>query len=139
EAARRRVEGVEQLVRDRYIRAGEDVQEGRLADVRVAGEGDRRRLVPAPLLAAGGALLSELLQPASQDGDALPSHAPVALELRLAGAARADPAAEALEVLPHAAHAREVVLELCELDLQLPLGGGCMLGEDVEDQLRPVD
>jgi hypothetical protein len=42
-------------------------------------------------------------------------------------------------VLPHAAHSREVVLELRELDLELPLGGDRVLGEDVEDQLRPVD
>ena len=48
-------------------------------------------------------------------------------------------AAEALEVLPHAPHARQVVLELRELDLELPLGARRVLGEDVEDQLRPVD
>ena len=42
-------------------------------------------------------------------------------------------------MLPHAPHAREVVLELCELDLELALGADRVLGEDVEDQLRPVD
>ena len=42
-------------------------------------------------------------------------------------------------MLPHAAHAREVVLELRELDLQLSLGRHRVLREDVEDQLRPVD
>jgi hypothetical protein len=42
-------------------------------------------------------------------------------------------------VLPHAPHARKVVLELRELDLQLALGAPRMLREDVEDQLRPVD
>ena len=63
----------------------------------------------------------------------------VALELRLAGAAGADTAAEALEVLPHPAHPRQVVLELRELDLELPLGAHGVLGEDVEDELRAVD
>ena len=63
----------------------------------------------------------------------------VGLELRLAGAARADAAAEALEVLPHAAHPRQVVLELRELDLELSLGADRVLGEDVEDQLGSVD
>jgi hypothetical protein len=42
-------------------------------------------------------------------------------------------------VLPHAPHARQVVLELRELDLELALGAPGVLGEDVEDQLRPVD
>ena len=37
------------------------------------------------------------------------------------------------------AHAREVVLELGELDLQLAFGAPCVLREDVEDQLRPID
>jgi hypothetical protein len=42
-------------------------------------------------------------------------------------------------VLPHAAHPREVVLELRELDLKLSLGAVGVLGEDVQDQLRAVD
>ena len=63
----------------------------------------------------------------------------VGLELRLAGAARSDTAAQALEVLPHPAHPRQVVLQLGQLDLELPLGRDGVLGEDVEDQLRSVD
>src|SRR5918995_1477182 len=66
------------------------------------------------------------------------SDPPVGLELRLTGAARAHAAAEPLEVLPHPAHAREVVLELRELDLELSLGADGVLREDVEDQLRAV-
>jgi len=42
-------------------------------------------------------------------------------------------------VLPQAAHPRQVVVELRELDLELALGADGMLGEDVEDQLRAVD
>ena len=42
-------------------------------------------------------------------------------------------------MLPHAAHAREVVLQLRELDLQFSLGADGVLGEDVEDQLRAID
>src|SRR5439155_533536 len=80
------------------------------------------------------------------EGDSAPGDAPVALQLRLARAAGADAraegahaAAEAFEVLPHAPHARQVVLELRQLDLQLPFGAPGVLGEDVEDQLRAVD
>ena len=42
-------------------------------------------------------------------------------------------------MLPHPAHPREVVLELRELDLELSLRGDGVLGEDVENQLRPID
>ena len=62
EAARRRVERLEQPVLDRDVRAGERVQQRRLADVRVAGERDRRRLACGALLAARRALPLELLQ-----------------------------------------------------------------------------
>src|SRR5207247_11125541 len=59
--------------------------------------------------------------------------------LRLARPARPHSAAEPLEVLPEPAHARQVVLELRELDLELALGADGVLREDVEDQLRAVD
>src|SRR4029078_10881751 len=84
-------------------------------------------------------LLRELPQPLAQQRHAAPREPAVGLELALAGAPRPHPAAEALEVLPEAAHPREVVFELRELDLELALGADGVLGEDVEDQLRPVD
>ena len=40
---------------------------------------------------------------------------------------------------PQPAHAREVVLELRELDLELALGRAGVVGEDVEDDRRAVD
>jgi len=139
EAARRRVQRLERAVAHRDVRIGEGVQERRLADVRVAGKRDRWSLRAPPFLAADVALLLQALQAAAQDRDPPPRHAPVGLELRLAGAACADAPAETLEVLPHAAHPRQVVLELCELDLELSFGAHRVLGEDVEDQLRAVD
>ncbi len=42
-------------------------------------------------------------------------------------------------MLPHPAHARQVVLQLGQLDLQLALGADGVLGEDVEDQLGAID
>ncbi len=68
-----------------------------------------------------------------------PREPAVGLELALTRAPCAHAPAEALEVLPQATHAREVVLELRQLDLELALGGDGVLGEDVEDQLRAVD
>ena len=61
------------------------------------------------------------LEAALQRGDAVARQAAVGLDLALARAPGTDAAAEALEVRPQAAHAREVVLELRELDLELPL------------------
>ena len=42
-------------------------------------------------------------------------------------------------MLPETAHPRQVVLQLRELDLELPFGGHGVLREDVEDQLRAID
>jgi hypothetical protein len=56
-----------------------------------------------------------------------------------ADAALAAARAEALEVRPQAAHAREVVLELGELDLELALRALRVPGEDVEDDRGAVD
>ena len=146
EAARRRIERLEQPVADRDARVGERVEERRLAGVRVAGERDGRRLGAPALLAPHVALAAELPQALAQQRDAAAREPPVGLELRLAGAAgagagaeTAGAAAETLEVLPHPAHPREVVFELRELDLELSLGADGVLGEDVEDQLRAVD
>ena len=75
-------------------------------------------------------------------GDPVARQAAVGLDLGLARARSdpaADPAAEPLEVRPQAAHPREVVLELRELDLELALGGVRVGGEDVEDDRGAVD
>ena len=104
----------------------------RLARVRVAGEGDRRRpglalLAPGPPLGRGPHRAQHL--------DAAADQAAVGLELRFARAPRADAAAEPLEVLPHAAQPGQDVVELRELDLELALALA-RLGEDVEDEQR---
>ena len=56
EPARGRVERLEEAVLDRHLGAGERVQQGRLADVRVARERDGRHLGALALLAADTAL-----------------------------------------------------------------------------------
>ena len=138
EGSRRRIECLEQPVVDGDVRLGERVQEGRLADVRVAGKGDGRRVRAPARRALRPALRLERPELPPEEADPAPGKPAVALELRLPGAARSDPAAEALEMLPHASHARKVVLELRELDLELALGASSVLSEDVEDQLGPV-
>jgi hypothetical protein len=85
------------------------------------------------------ALTDHSLEVALQPGDAFPNAAAVDFELRLAGAARADPAPESPEVLPHPREPREQVLELGQLHLEPRLARARPLGEDVEDQRGPVD
>ena len=74
-----------------------------------------------------------------ETADLVADQAAVCLELRLAGAARADAAAEPLEVRPLAAQARQDVLVLRQLDLQPALPRPRVLREDVEDQRGAVE
>src|SRR5258708_30115605 len=105
ERTRRRVERLEEAVLDRDLRIRQRVQQRRLADVRVARERDRRGGRALALAPPRRALPRERGEPALQLRDPPPRPPPVALQLRLAGAARADAgteraaaAAEALEV-----------------------------------------
>ena len=93
----------------------------------------------AAALALGLARAGHVAQAPPQRGHAVAHQAPVGLELRLAGAAGADAAAEPLEVLPQALLPGVGVLELRQLDLELALGRAGVLGEDVEDDGRAVD
>ncbi len=143
-AASGRVERVEQAGAHAHLGAGERVQEGRLAGVRVARERDGwdRRC-----LASRAHRLPALLDVAKlspQSGDPVAGEAAVRLDLGLARAPCADaavhaPCAEPFEVRPQAAHPGEVVFELRQLDLELPLGRVRVVGEDVEDHRGPVD
>ena len=82
----------------------------------------------------------DLGQALLQHGDALAHAAAVDLELGLAGSAVADHAAGlARQMRPLAGEARQQVLELRQLDLELARLRGRPLREDVEDQLGAVD
>ena len=63
---------------------------------------------------------------------------PVGLQLGLAGAAGADGALLALQVGPHAQQPGQQILVLGQLHLEPALPGPGPLGEDVQDQGRPV-
>ena len=76
--------------------------------------------------------LLHLLDPVADDP-------PVGLELALARAPGADAALGPREVGPEPRQARQLVLELGELDLEAALVGPGVLGEDVEDQPAAVD
>ncbi len=137
--ARRRVERVEQAVAHAHVRARQRVQQRRLAGVRVAHQRDRRQRRALALGALHRARALHVLQAPAQHRDAVARQPSIGLDLRLPRTPRADAAAQALEVAPQAAHARQVVLQLRELDLQLALRAVRVRGEDVEDHRRAVD
>ena len=64
---------------------------------------------------------------------------PVAFELRFAGAARADAAAEARHLFASSGKTRQAILELRELDLDATLARPRVLREDIEDHGGPID
>jgi hypothetical protein len=140
----RGIQRVEEPVADADLRAGQRVQQRRLARVRVAGEGHRRQVRALALGTLDGAVGAHVIQSPAQGGDAVARQPAVGLDLGLARATGADAAdaaarAETLEVRPQAAHAGHVVLELGELDLELALGRMRVAGEDVEDHRRAVE
>ena len=144
ERARGGVEGVEQVVAHAHLRARQSVQQCGLARIRVAGEGHRRQPRALALGAHHLAGALRVLQPAPQRADAIAGEPAVRLDLGLARAPGADAAvhtagAEPLEVRPQPAHAREVVLQLRQLHLELALGRRGVVGEDVEDDCGAVD
>jgi hypothetical protein len=81
EAARDRVERLEQPVANRDARVRERVEERRLAGVRVAGERDGGCLGAPPFLTPNVALAAQLPQPPAQQRDAAAREALVRLEL----------------------------------------------------------
>ena len=135
-----RIERGEQLVLGpRDLGADERVEQRGLAGVRVADDADGR---PQPAVAAAGgglALLADLLDALLHLRDPRPDDPPVGLELALAGSARADPALGPRQVGPQLGQARQLVLELGELDLEPALVGLGVEREDVEDQPAAVD
>ena len=138
--ARRRVERREQHVLGlRDLAADERVEQRRLAGVRVADDADRRIQPAVAAARRGRALLADLLDALLHLRDPGPDDPPVGLELALAGASRADAATGPRQVGPEPRQARQLVLELGELDLEAALVGLGVEGEDVEDQPAAVD
>jgi hypothetical protein len=83
--------------------------------------------------------LADLLDPLLHLRDPGPDDPAVGLELALAGSAGADAALGSRKVGPQLGEARELVLELGQLDLQATLVGLGVEREDVEDQPAAID
>ncbi|MNJ47784.1 hypothetical protein D3C77_429530 [compost metagenome] len=64
---------------------------------------------------------------------------PVCLQLALAGAARADPAAESGQIFAVTRQSRQQIAELRQLHLDNAFTRLCALGKNIQNQLRPID
>ena len=137
--ARGRIERDEELVGREPIGPGQAIEQGGLARVGVAHEGDHRHVRCLAPIAQQAPVHAHPLQLVADLLDAVPDDAPVGLDLHLARPPRADPAAGALQVLPLPHEARQQVGELGQLHLELALHGAGPLGEDVEDERGAVD
>src|SRR5690606_31970629 len=138
QAAAGGIQGREELVLGEHLGAGDGVEQGGLAGVGVAHDGDHRQRAAVALLAARGAILREPLDAALEEGDALTHPTTVDLELGLTGTASAQTAGEAREAVVALNEAGHAVAELGELDLQLAVRALRPLGEDVQDELGAV-
>ena len=139
EPAGPRVEGGEQAVLDEHPGVGQLVEEGRLAGVGVADQGDGGQPAAPAGLALEPALVGEAAQVALQAVHAPHQPAAVDLELRLAGSPGADPTGLLGQLATPAPQPGQPVAELGQLDLGLAFLGPGVLGEDVEDHGGAVD
>ncbi len=138
ELAGGRVERGEQLVVGMDAGLGEGVEQGGLAGIGVADQGQQGPAVTAAAAAQFGAPLPDDLELGLDAGDALFDAPAVEFELFFAGTFQADAALLAFQVRPQAAQAGNQIAELRQFDLQPAFQTQGALGEDVENQLGAV-
>ena len=143
QAPRRGVQGVEEPVVGRDLRAGQGVQKRGLARVGISDDGHDGHGVALAPLALDAADLAHLFKLLAQLLYLAPDVAAVGLQLGLAGAARAywrRPARSGLahQVGPHARQPGQQVFVLRQLHLELALARAGALGEDVQDEAGAV-
>ena len=117
----------------------ERVEQRGLPRVRVAHQRHRRhrgRFSTLPLLRANAAHILDLLLYVPHPPRNFP---PVGFQLRFAGTARSDAAAQLRHLDAASSQARQHVLQLRQFDLQLAFAGSRMTRKDIEDELRAVD
>jgi hypothetical protein len=133
------VERGEELVGGVHFGAGEQIQKGGFSSVGVTDDCGYGPAMAAAAGALDGAVFAHLGKFALETADALLDAAAVDLELCFTGAARADAAALAGKVIPHAGEAGKEVLKLRELDLEAAFFAPRALGEDIQDKLCAVE
>lgn len=114
---------------------GERVEQGGLAGVGVAHQGNREDAATLPTAALHGATLRQFLQPPLDAFDLDQNHAAIQFQLGFTGAAaHADAALLPFQVGPAAHQASRVMAQLRQLHLQLAFVAARAQGEDFQDQ-----
>ena len=111
------IERREQLVGDEAVRAGQRIEQRRLAGIGIADQRDRRHRHFAPHMAAGVALPVQFLQARAQSANAFGDQAPIGLQLGFARAAQPDAALLSLKVGPASDQARGQMRKLRQVPL----------------------
>jgi hypothetical protein len=138
--ARQRIERREKLIGGKGAGAGQCVEQRRFAGIGVADQRDGEHLAALARLAAGATLPLAAIEAFANLLDAPSEHPAVHLELRLTrSASHADTATLAFQVAPCPDQPRRLVLQACQLDLQLALMTAGALREDIEDNLGTVE
>ena len=139
-AAHGGVERCEQQVLSHDPRAGDGVEQARLAGIGVTDQrddGERHRIAGAALQLTGAA---HLVEAALENENAVLNLASVGFDLGFARTAKkAAAAALTLKVGPGADQTALLVIEMGEFDLQHTLAGRGALTEDFENQRRAVE
>ncbi len=141
EPAGRRVERGEQTVLDEHARVGQLVEQGRLAGVGVADDGDRCEAALAATLALERPGVGQCVEIPFELVDPAHDASTIGLDLRLAATESGPHAAALLRQLRFgaAAQPRQPVPQEREFDLRLAFERVGVLTEDVEDHRRSIE
>ena len=134
-----RIERGEHFRRREHFSVRERVEESGFSGVRVADESNHAERHSLAGAAARGSLAANRFDGFFNFTDAVANPAAIGFEFLFAGAARADAAAEARELFAASREAREKIIQLRELHLELAFARARVRGENIEDELRAVD
>jgi hypothetical protein len=133
-----RIEGHEQRVGRNRFPAGEAIEQGSLAGIRVADERHGRHCRLVTTFAELRPPLPNDIDVLRNDADAMADAAPVGFEFGFARTSCSDAAAKTREFGRGTDEPRHEVLQLRQLDLKFALPCACPTRKDIENQLRPV-
>src|SRR5579883_1706751 len=133
------IESGEQPLGNKCFFLGESAKQRRFTRIGVSHQRYQRQLITTTTLAVQLPVFAHLFDVAPQRTDPMTDLPAVHFEFCFTRTARADTTAETREVFAISGQARQPVLELSKLHLQLAFFGAGTTGKDIENQSRAVD